>query len=88
VGYAGRPHNLLKGKVCASVVAVRRNGAIAAFNSMNNLFTIGEGIIVSSSYWNQGIGRAVGDVMQDEEGIDTMQTLGQNIAEVLQKLNK
>lgn len=88
VGYASRPHKLLKGKICASVVAVRRNGALTAFNSMNNLFTISEGIIVGSSYWNQGIGRAIGDAAQDEEGIGTMRTLGQNIADVAFALKK
>jgi multimeric flavodoxin WrbA len=88
VGYVCRPHKLLKGKICASVVAVRRNGALSAFNSMNNLFTISEGIIVGSSYWNQGIGSAVGDVAGDDEGIQTMKTLGQNIADVALALKK
>ncbi len=86
VGYVGRPHRLLAGKLCASVTAVRRNGALTAFNSMNNLFTIGEGIIVGSSYWNQGIGVAAGDVQNDSEGIETMVTLGRNIAELAKKI--
>lgn len=88
VGYASRPHNLLKGKLCASVTAVRRNGALTAFNAMNNLFTICEGIVVGSSYWNQGIGREIGDVAADEEGIQTMKTLGCNIADLALALNK
>jgi multimeric flavodoxin WrbA len=88
VGYAGRPHKLLKGKVCASVAVARRNGALFAFNSMNNLFTIGEAIVVGSSYWNQGVGRLPGEVEKDEEGVDTMKTLGQNMADVLFALKK
>lgn len=88
VGYAGRPHKLFKGKVCASVVAARRNGALATFNTINNLYTIGEGIIVSSSYWNQGVGGAQGDVLNDKEGLGVMKTLGQNMADVLCSLNK
>lgn len=88
VGYVCRPHKLLKGKICASVTAARRNGALTAFNAMNNLFTISEGIIVGSSYWNQGVGGAVGDVASDEEGIQTMKTLGQNIADVAFALKK
>ncbi len=87
VGYVTRPHKLLRGKVCASVAVARRNGALTAFNSMNNLFTISEGIIVGSSYWNQGVGREKGDVENDAEGLQTMVTLGQNIADVLEKLN-
>lgn len=88
VGYVTRPNKLLKRKVCASVAAVRRNGALEAFHSMNNLFTISEGIVVGSSYWNQGIGREIGDVLNDEEGINTMKTLGQNMAWLLNSLNK
>ncbi|NLM27541.1 MAG: flavodoxin family protein [Clostridiaceae bacterium] len=88
VGYATRSVKTLKGKVCASVVAVRRNGALYTFNAMNNLFTLSESIIVGSSYWNQGIGNAVGAVENDEEGLDTMVTLGKNMAEVLKSLKR
>lgn len=88
VGFVGRPHKLFKGKVCASVVAARRNGALATFNTINNLFTIGEGIIVSSSYWNQGLGGPQGDVLKDKEGLGVMKTLGQNMADLLCSLNK
>jgi len=88
VGYVTRPHKILKGKICASVAVARRNGALTAFNSMNNLFTISEAIIVGSSYWNQGIGREIGDVTHDEEGIVTMKTLGQNIADVLYAMKR
>lgn len=88
IGYVCRPHNLLKGKVCASIAVARRNGALTAFNSMNNLFTISECIVVGSSYWNQGVGRSAGDVEADIEGINTMKTLGQNMADLLLALKK
>jgi multimeric flavodoxin WrbA len=88
VGYVSRPHKLLKGKVCASIAVARRNGALAAFNQMNNLFTISECIVVGSSYWNQGVARDIGDAEKDLEGVETMKTLGQNIADVLFSLNK
>jgi multimeric flavodoxin WrbA len=69
----------LKRKIGASVVAVRRNGALETFNAMNNFFTISEMIVVGSSYWNQGIGKDKGEVLDDEEGIRTMKTLAENI---------
>jgi multimeric flavodoxin WrbA len=78
--------DLYQRKVGAGVVAVRRGGAIHAFNSLNHFFTIGQMVIVGSSYWNIGIGREVGAVSSDEEGIKTMQRLGQNMAWVLKKL--
>ena len=56
-------------------------------NSLNHFFTIGQMIIVGSSYWNIGIGREAGQVEKDDEGMQTMRTLGQNMAWVLKKLH-
>lgn len=87
-GYVARANSfMLKHKIGASVVAVRRSGAIPTFDSMNHFFLIGQMIVVGSSYWNVGFGLAKGDVEQDEEGLDTMQTLGQNMAWLLKKIN-
>jgi multimeric flavodoxin WrbA len=47
---------------------------------------MGQMVIVGSSYWNIGIGREPGAVSSDEEGMKTMQRLGQNMAWVLKKL--
>ena len=77
---------LLKRKVGAAVVAVRRGGAIHAFDSLNHFFTIGEMIVVGSDYWNTGIGLAPGDADKDLEGVETMRTLGRNMAWLLKKL--
>ena len=79
--------DLYQRKVGAGIVAVRRGGAIHAFNSLNHFFTIGQMVIVGSSYWNIGIGREAGAVSSDEEGIRTMQRLGQNLAWALKKLH-
>jgi multimeric flavodoxin WrbA len=84
---AGVNGGLFKRKVGAAVVAVRRAGSIHAFDSINHLFTITQMIIPGSSYWNIGMGRDEGEVEKDEEGIRTMQTLGQNMAWLLKKIN-
>jgi multimeric flavodoxin WrbA len=78
---------LFRRKVGAAVVAVRRAGAIHAFDALNHFFLISEMIIPGSSYWNIGIGREIGDVERDEEGMQTMKTLGQNMAWLLKKIN-
>ena len=83
---SGANGGMFRRKVGAAVVAVRRAGAIHAFDSLNHFFLINEMIIPCSSYWNIGIGREPGDVEKDEEGIQTMRTLGQNMAWVLKKV--
>jgi multimeric flavodoxin WrbA len=79
--------NMLRRKVGAAVVSVRRAGALHVFDSINHFFTIGEMIIVGSSYWNVGIGREPGDVARDDEGMATMRDLGRNMAWLLKKLH-
>lgn len=80
--------NMFMRKIGAAVVAVRRGGAIHAFDTINHFFTIGEMIIVGSLYWNIGIGRQIGEVEKDEEGLNTMGILGKNMAWVLKKICK
>jgi multimeric flavodoxin WrbA len=88
-GFVARANgDMFKLKVGAAVVAVRRAGAIHAFDSINHFFTITQMLIVGSSYWNIGIGREKGEVEKDEEGLATMSTLGKNIAWVMKKLHQ
>ena len=79
--------NLLKHKAGAAIVAVRRGGAIHAFDSINHFFLLSRMIVPGSSYWNFGIGRNIGDVQDDAEGIETMTDLGENMAWLLGKIN-
>jgi multimeric flavodoxin WrbA len=74
-------------KVGAGVVAVRRGGAIHAFETLNNFFLINEMIVPGSTYWNIGIGLQPGEVESDEEGMRTMKNLGRNMAWLLKKIH-
>ena len=86
-GFVGRANsNLFNRKVGAAVVAVRRAGAIPTFDAINHFFLINEMIIPGSSYWNIGMGLNKGDVEKDEEGMQTMDDLGRNMAWLLKKL--
>ncbi len=78
--------DLLKRKVGASVVAVRRAGAYHVFSSLNSFFLIGQMVVVGSSYWNLGRGKDPGEVREDAEGMKTMKDLGDNMAWVLKKI--
>lgn len=78
--------NMFRRKAGAAVVAVRRAGAIHAFDTINHFFLIGEMIVPGSSYWNIGVGREIGEVEKDEEGVATMRTLGRNMAWLMKRL--
>jgi multimeric flavodoxin WrbA len=85
-GYVARANpDMLKRKAGAAVVAIRRAGSIHTFDTLNHFFLISQMIVPGSSYWNIGIGRAIGDVEQDVEGIETMRTLGRNMSWLLKK---
>lgn len=77
---------MFKRKVGAAVVAVRRAGAIPVFQALNTFFTFAQMIIPGSSYWNLGIGLDKKEVLKDDEGVKTMQVLGQNMAWLLKKV--
>lgn len=78
---------LLARKVGAGVVVARRGGSMHTLHSLQNFFLISQMIIPGSSYWNVAFGREMGEVGQDEEGIQTMKRLGENMAWLLRKLN-
>lgn len=73
----------MAGKLGASVVSCRRGGASAAFDRLNKYFTISNMPVVSSQYWNQVHGFTPEDVRRDGEGLQTMRTLGENMAWLL-----
>lgn len=78
--------DMFKRKVGAAVVAVRRAGGIPTFDAINHYFLISQMIIPASSYWNVGVGHKKGVVETDEEGMETMETLGKNMAWLIKKL--
>ena len=74
---------LFQGKPGACIVSCRRGGASAAFDQLNKYFTINCMPVVSSQYWNQVHGNTPEEVKQDLEGMQTMRTLGNNMAWLL-----
>lgn len=75
----------MKRKVAAAVVAVRRAGAVTAFDAINHFYQGAEMIIPGSTYWSLGVGREIGEVQDDEEGQRTMANLGKNMAWLLKR---
>lgn len=70
-------------KPAASIVSCRRGGAATAFDDLNKYFTISNMIVVGSQYWNQIHGNNKEEALKDEEGLQTMRTLGNNMAWIL-----
>ncbi|AFM40135.1 multimeric flavodoxin WrbA [Desulfosporosinus acidiphilus SJ4] len=87
-GYVAKSNggSLLRGKVGTAVVSVRRAGSTFTYSAINFFFGIAEMTICSSSYWNMTLSRDPGDVQKDEEGIQTFQVLGQNMAKLLKQV--
>ena len=82
--YSSAP--LLRYKPAASVAVCRRGGASATFDRLNKYFMMSCMPVVSSQYWNSVHGHAKGEAEQDAEGLQTMRTLGRNMAWVLKSL--
>ena len=75
--------DLFKNKPACCVVSCRRGGATATFDQINKYFSICNMPIVTSQYWNQVHGTNPDEVRKDEEGMQTMRTLGNNMAWLL-----
>lgn len=75
--------SLLRHKVGAAVVAVRRSGGLPTFDQLNNFLNYAEMLLPASNYWNVIHGRTPGEAVRDEEGVQIMRVLGQNMAWLL-----
>ena len=73
-------------KVGASVVSCRRGGNTATFDALNKYFTICGMPVASSQYWNMVYGNTPEEVRQDKEGLQTMRTLGRNMAFLMKSI--
>ena len=79
--YSGR--SAFEYKPAAAVASARRSGTTASFDVLNKYFTICNMPVVSSQYWNNIHGSIMEEARQDLEGLQTMRTLGRNMAWIL-----
>ena len=73
-------------KVGAAVVTCRRGGNTASFDVLNKYFSISGMPIASSQYWNMVYGGSAEEVLKDAEGLQTMRTLGRNMAFMIKSI--
>jgi multimeric flavodoxin WrbA len=82
-GIRGKP---LKNKVGGPIVVARRAGQNFTLAQLMFFFMSAEMIVPGSIYWNVAFGRAKGDVLRDEEGINTIKDFGQRLAWLIGKI--
>ena len=81
VVYSGSRH--LAHKPAAALASCRRGGNETSFDVLNKYFAINNMPIVTSQYWNGVHGNTPDEVRRDIEGLQTMRTLGRNMAWLL-----
>jgi len=77
---SGSNGNFFRYKVGAAVVAVRRTGGSSTLDTLNHYLSYSEMMLATSSYWNVIHGTTQGDALQDAEGVQIMEVLGENMA--------
>jgi multimeric flavodoxin WrbA len=75
---------MLRHKVGAPVVAVRRSGGMPTFNQLSNYINYSEMMMPTSNYWSVIHGTTPGEAEKDEEGKQIMRILGKNMAYLLE----
>jgi len=80
---AGSNGGLFRHKVAAAVVAVRRTGGSSTLDQLNHFLAYSEMVMACSNYWTVIHGRVPGEVVQDAEGVQIMEVLGESMAWLL-----
>ncbi len=79
--------HIVKDKPAAAIAVCRRGGATATLQTLNMMFEMMNMPVVTSQYWNIAYGAGKGEVKLDTEGMQTMRTLGNNMAWLLEKIH-
>lgn len=80
---AGANGGLFRHKVGAALVTVRRSGGSSALDCLNHYLAYSEMLVATSNYWNIVHGRLPEEVLQDAEGMQTVDLLADDLAWML-----
>lgn len=72
-----------KYKVATSISVVRRAGGVDVVHQLNNYLNLAQTVMPPSQYWTIAYGLAKGEVIQDEEGIQTIRKNAKSMAWLL-----
>jgi len=88
IGYVSRTSdNFLSWKVGGPIAIARRGGHTATIQEMLMFYLINDMIIPGSTYWNMVFGRQPGEALEDQEGMQTIRRFGENVANLIKKIN-
>ena len=76
----------LKFKPAAAITTARRAGTTATLDVIHKYFLYNQMPIVSSRYWSMAFGNTPEEVVRDEEGMQIMQTVGNNMAWIVKSI--
>lgn len=76
----------LRMKVGASFAVARRAGTVATFDVLNKYFTINQMPIASGRYWNNGFGRAAGEIEEDKEALQNARIVARNMVFLMRSI--
>ena len=84
--YSSNGYENFKFKPGAAVAIARRGGTTASLDALNKYFTMCGMPVASSQYWNMVYGGSAEEVKKDAEGLQTMRTLGRNMAFLMKSI--
>ena len=82
----GKAEAELRFMPAATIASARRGGTTATLDVLNKYFMYNQMPLVASRYWNMVHGSAPEQVLQDEEGLQIMHTLGRNMVWILKSI--
>lgn len=86
-GYVSRANgNLLSRKIGGPIAVARRAGQNFTYAQLLYWYMVNDMIVPGSSYWNIAIGRDPGEVLNDKEGVDTIDRFAENLIWLAKKL--
>lgn len=81
--FYGPKNKIFRLKPMGTIAVARRGGSSSALDVLNKYGLFANMIIVSSNYWNMIYGKTKEDVSKDLEGVQTLETLANNMSYIL-----
>ena len=85
-GYVSRPLKLLERKLGGPVAVARRAGQNFTYAQLMYWYMVNGLIVPGSTYWNVGVAKGKGEIVDDKESLVTIENFAQNLLWLGKKL--